>query len=164
MVDSSLSPSSSGPQASGGGRLLANSVEQLLGYQLRRASAVMMADLARELGDFELRPAEVTALLVVSENPACSQTEVGQTLGIKRANMVPIVSRLMERGLVDRERADGRSHALRVTEAGAALVREAQARIQRHEQRFSALLDPAVLEALFKALPLIRAQRDEEES
>jgi ABC-type hemin transport system substrate-binding protein len=54
--------------------------------------------------------------------------------------------------------------ALRVTETGAALVREAQARIERHEQRFPALFDPAVLDALFKALPLIRAQRDEEET
>lgn len=97
---------------------LANSLDRLLGYQLRRASSVMMADLARELGAFDLRPAEVTTLLVIGDNPGCSQTEVGQVLGIKRANMVPIVSRLMDRGLVDREKADGRSHARRLVEQG----------------------------------------------
>jgi len=142
---------------------IANSLDSLLGYQLRRASAVMMADLARELGDLELRPAEVTALLVIGENAGCSQTEVGQVLGIKRANMVPIVSRLMDRGLVDREKADGRSHALSLTEAGQATARDALDRIARHEQRFSALFDPATLEALFAALPLIRAQREDGE-
>ncbi|NMN06101.1 MULTISPECIES: MarR family transcriptional regulator [unclassified Novosphingobium] len=143
--------------------LLANSLDRLLGYQLRRASAVMMADLARELADIELRPAEVTALLVVAENPGCSQTEVGQVLGIKRANMVPIVSRLMDRGLIDRERADGRSHALRVTDTGAAVVADAKARIERHEQRFSHLFDADTLAALHAALPVIRAQREDAE-
>ena len=81
---------------------LTNALESRLGYQLRRASAVMMADLSRELADMDLRPAEVTTLLVIAENPDCSQTEVGQALAIKRANMVPIISRLMERGLVAR--------------------------------------------------------------
>jgi hypothetical protein len=57
---------------------LTNALESRLGYQLRRASAVMMADLARELADLDLRPAEVTTLLVIGENPDCSQTEVGQ--------------------------------------------------------------------------------------
>jgi len=150
------------PTSSSAG-LLANSLDRLLGYQLRRASAVMMADLARELGDIDLRPAEVTALMVIAENAGCSQTEVGQVLGIKRANMVPIVSRLMDRGLVDRERADGRSHALRVTQAGAAVVADAQARIERHEARFSSLFDSATLDMLHAVLPVIRGQRDEAE-
>ncbi len=148
------------PSASG---LPATSLDRLLGYQLRRASAVMMADLARELADLEMRPAEVTALLVIGENPGCSQTEVGQVLGIKRANMVPIISRLMDRDLIDRERADGRSHALRVTETGAAVVADALARIERHEARFSELFDAKTLDALHAALPLIRGQRDEAE-
>jgi hypothetical protein len=142
---------------------LANSLDRLLGYQLRRASSVMMADLARELGAFDLRPAEVTTLLVIGDNPGCSQTEVGQVLGIKRANMVPIVSRLMDRGLVDREKADGRSHALRLTEAGQATAADAIDRIERHEARFSALFDQPTLDALFCALPLIRAQREDGE-
>jgi DNA-binding MarR family transcriptional regulator len=145
----SATPGSSTPGTSG------TSLDRLLGYQLRRASAVMMADLARELADLEMRPAEVTALLVIAETPGCSQTEVGQVLGIKRANMVPIVSRLMDRGLIDRERADGRSHALRVTETGAEVVADALARIERHEARFSSLFDATTLDALHAALPLI---------
>jgi DNA-binding MarR family transcriptional regulator len=145
------------PASSG---LIANSLDRLLGYQLRRASAVMMADLARELADIDLRPAEMTALLVIAENPGCSQTEVGQVLGIKRANMVPIVSRLMDRGLIDRERADGRSHALSVTATGAEVVADARNRIDQHEARFAGLFDMATLDALHAALPVIRAQRE----
>ena len=115
---------------------LTNALESRLGYQLRRASAVMMADLARELADLDLRPAEVTTLLVIGENPDCSQTEVGQALAIKRANMVPIIARLMDRGFVARTRADGRSHALTLTDQGRKMADEANNRIAAHEARF----------------------------
>lgn len=135
---------------------LTNSLDQLLGYQLRRASSVMMADLARELGDLDMRPAEVTTLLVIAENTDCSQSEVGEALSIKRANMVPIISRLMDRGLVARTRVDGRSHALRVTEQGQAVVDDARARIARHETGFAERLDGTVLDTLLCALKVIR--------
>lgn len=138
---------------------LTNSLESRLGYQLRRASAVMMADLGRELSDLDLRPAEVTTLLVIAENPHCSQTEVGQALAIKRANMVPIISRLMERGLVERRRLDGRSHALTLTDEGQQTAAEAVARIDRHETRFTELLGSPDAEVLFRCLPAIRAAR-----
>lgn len=131
-------------------------LDRLLGYQLRRASAAMMADLARELADLDMRPAEVTALLVMADHPDCSQSEVGEALSIKRANMVPLVARLMERGLVDRTRADGRSHALRVSAAGEAVVAAARERIARHEARFLARLSPQQHAALLATLPVIR--------
>lgn len=142
---------------------LTNSLEGRLGYQLRRASAVMMADLGRELADLDLRPAEVTTLLVIAENPDCSQTEVGQVLAIKRANMVPIISRLMDRGLVERRRIDGRSHALTLTDAGRTTADEALARIERHETRFTELLGAPDTEVLFRCLPVIRSVRSGDE-
>jgi DNA-binding MarR family transcriptional regulator len=142
---------------------LTNSLESRLGYQLRRASAVMMADLSRELADLDLRPAEVTTLLVIAENPECSQTEVGQVLAIKRANMVPIISRLMNRGLVERRRLDGRSHALTLTEEGRKTADDAVARIDQHENRFTQLFGAADAEVLFRCLPIIRAMRDAED-
>ncbi|MDF8334863.1 MarR family winged helix-turn-helix transcriptional regulator [Novosphingobium cyanobacteriorum] len=139
---------------------LTNSLDKLLGYQLRRASTVMMADLARELSDVEMRPAEMTTLLIIAENPDCSQSEVGEALSIKRANMVPIISRLMDRGLVTRTRVDGRSHALRVSAEGAAIVKAAWERIDRHESRFTALFDQKDHGALIDALQSIRNVQD----
>ena len=135
---------------------LTNALESRLGYQLRRASAVMMADLARELADLDLRPAEVTTLLVIGENPDCSQTEVGQALAIKRANMVPIIARLMDRGFVARTRADGRSHALTLTDQGRKMADEANQRIAAHEARFVTQLATGEVETLLRCLPTIR--------
>ena len=136
--------------------ILTTSFDHLLGYQLRRTTAVMMADFARVLGDFEMRPAEVTTLLVIADNPDCSQSEVGEALAIKRANMVPIIARLIERDLVARTRVDGRSLALRVTDAGAAQAAEALRRIAEHEARFKATLKAHDLDIVLRALPMLR--------
>lgn len=141
--------------------ILTTGFDHLLGYQLRRTTAVFMADFARVLADFEMRPAEVTTLLVIADYPDCSQSEVGEALAIKRANMVPIIARLIERGLVARTRVDGRSLALRVTPAGAAQAAEALRRIAAHEARFKAMLKPAELETVLRSLPKLRGDHAE---
>lgn len=135
---------------------LTNAFDDLLGYQLRRASAVLMADFVRVLEDFEMRPAEVTTLLMIADNPDCSQSEVGEALAIKRANMVPIIAKLIERGFVARTRVDGRSLALRVSPAGKAQAAEAWRRIHAHEARFKALLEKGDLDTILRALPALR--------
>lgn len=143
--------------------ILTNALDKLLGYQMRRATAVLMADFVRTLSDFDMRPAEVTTLLVIAENPDCSQSEVGEAIAIKRANMVPIIARLIERGLVARTRVDGRSLALRVTAQGEALAAEAWRRISAHEARFRDRLEAADLQTVLDALPVLRAAVDEAE-
>jgi len=141
--------------------ILTNALDNLLGYQLRRSTAVLMADFVRTLADFDMRPAEVTTLLIIAENPDCSQSEVGEALAIKRANMVPIIARLIERGLVARTRVDGRSLALRVTPAGAEQAAEAWRRIAEHETRFRDRLDPADLQTVLGVLPVLRNAVDD---
>ncbi|MBY0394362.1 MAG: MarR family transcriptional regulator [Novosphingobium sp.] len=141
--------------------VLTSAFDNLLGYQMRRATAVLMADFVRTLSDFDMRPAEVTTLLVIAENPDCSQSEVGEAIAIKRANMVPIIARLIERDLVARTRVDGRSLALRVTEKGADLAAEAWRRIAEHEARFRDRLAPADLETVLAALPVLRTAIDD---
>jgi DNA-binding MarR family transcriptional regulator len=142
--------------------ILTNALDTLLGYQLRRATAVLMADFVRVLVDFELRPAEITTLLIIADNPDCSQSEVGEALAIKRANMVPIIAKLIERGLVARTRVDGRSLALRVTAAGQAQADEAWRRIHAHEARFKALLEPGDLGTVLRALTVLRGAGEAE--
>jgi len=141
--------------------ILTNALDRLLGYQMRRATAVLMADFVRTLADFDMRPAEVTTLLVIAENPDCSQSEVGEALAIKRANMVPIIASLIERGLVARTRVDGRSLALRVTPLGAGQADEAWRRILAHEARFRDLVEPAALETVLQTLPVLRGAADD---
>jgi DNA-binding MarR family transcriptional regulator len=127
-----------------------------LGYLLRRVSVLMMADLGARLEPTGLRPAEVTILLLIGANPGCQQGEVGEMLGIKRANMVPLISGLVGKGLVDRARADGRSHALSLTPAGKASAATIRKLLDRQEAVFLSKLDQQSFASLKASLEALR--------
>ena len=129
-----------------------------LGYQLRRASMVMTADLAAKLAPLDLRPTEATILLLVGANPGCRQGEIGELLGIKRANMVPLVARVVGVGLVDRARADGRTHSLTLTGKGVAKVAAVKKALDRHEASFLSRLNGKSLRNLLNSLAVLRGE------
>lgn len=137
-----------------------NPLEDFLGYQLRRASTVMMAHLAATLGDIGLRPTEASVLMLIDENSGCTQSDLGRALGIKRANMVPLMARLGQRDLVERAPVDGRSHALSLTPAGKLAVREVRRKISAHEELFQSMFDVEGRGFLLEALRSIRANED----
>lgn len=136
-----------------------NPLDELLGYRLRRASAVMMTDLARSLEPTGLRPTEASVLLAIAANPAVVQSEIGRALGIQRANMTPIVATLLARGLVDRSASDGRSKSLVLNEWGQALTREVKARIDTHEAQFMPELDADAKQLLLAQLRSVEGAR-----
>ena len=127
-----------------------------IGYQLRRVSVLMMADLGERMAPTGLRPTEATILLLIGANAGCRQGEVGETLGIKRANMVPLIAGLIKKRLVTRVRADGRSHALTLTPAGRAKTTAFNKLLDQHESEFHSRLDQKSLAGLLAALKLLR--------
>jgi len=104
------------------------------GYVLRRASAAALAELNGRLAPLGLRHADVALLLLLDACPGMTQSEVGRTLDIQRANMVPFVGRLRRLGLIERRRVDGRSQALTLTGGGRAMLSEARAVVDRYER------------------------------
>jgi len=121
---------------------LNNPLERLLGYQLRRASQMMLDDLVTALQDLELRPTNASVLLLIASNPGVTQSRIGQALAIERANMAPMTAKLIERGLIRRSRADGRSHGLHLTEQGTKVAATVRRRIAEHEERFWKAMKP----------------------
>ncbi len=127
---------------------------KLPGYVLRRASAATLAELNQRLEPLKLRHAEVAFLLLIDSSRGLSQSEAGRILDIQRANMVPFVSRLERRGLVDRTKVDGRSQALRLTAGGRAML----AKVRRVVDRFEASLMDRVPEKMRPmVLPILMA-------
>ena len=112
----------------------------LLGYHLRRLSVLVMTDLTQALSPLDLRPAHASVLFVIAANPGITQSEVGKTLGILRANMAPLIGALLKRGLLERQPVDGRSHALTLSGAGRGLCTRARRVTQEHERRLFATL------------------------
>ncbi len=131
---------------------LENPLESLLGYQLRRASQAIMDDLVSALEDFSVRPPSLSVLLLVASNPGITQSRIGQVLAVERANMAPITANLSKQGLLTRSRADGRSHGLRITDEGKAVVAKIRRRVANHEGKFWKDTKPADREAILAFL------------
>lgn len=130
----------------------------VLGYWLRRASAAAMASLTTDLAELELRPAEMSVLLVIEANRGVTQSQVSRCLGIQRANMVPIAASLERRKLIERIPADRRSQAMRLTRAGSKAVSRSRKIIEAHESRLVSGLDEAERTAVIAFLKDIPAR------
>ena len=125
---------------------------RLPGYVLSRASAATIAELNQRLQPLDLRHAEVACLMLIDASPGLTQSGIGRTLDIQRSNMVPFVLRLEGRGLIERQKVDGRSHGLILTRAGRSLLVKARKVVEAHEatlmQRVPGHLRPWVLPIL----------------
>jgi len=108
---------------------------RLTGYVLRRASTTTLAELSQRLAPLDLRPIDVTLLLLLDATPQITHSEVAETLGLRRPNLVPLVAALEKRELLERKRIDFRSEGLVLTGKGRALLGKAQQVIARHEEQ-----------------------------
>ena len=139
---------------------LINPVASRLGYRLRRSSSAMMATLGAGLELIGLRPVEATILLTIGANPGCIQSDIGRMLGIKRANMVPLITGLIQKDLVQKSPVDGRSFALSLTAEGEDVRSEADAIMTTHERRYTRLLTPEYQDALRIVLDVLEREEN----
>jgi DNA-binding MarR family transcriptional regulator len=112
-----------------------NFLERQLGYQLRRATTVLLRELAQSLVELDLRVTDATILHLIDQQPDITQSVLSRMLGIKPANMAPLAAGLIQRGLVELGQTNGRAQGLRATSAGRALAEQARARMSAHDAR-----------------------------
>jgi DNA-binding MarR family transcriptional regulator len=115
-------------------------LDALVGYVVRRAQLWMVQDFRRVLKGLGITPAQFSVLRVISANPGISQVRVAKALAIERARLVQMIDSLEDAGHVERARSvtDRRSHALRLTETGVALVARSQGPLEAHERNIAA--------------------------
>ncbi|MFC6622676.1 MarR family winged helix-turn-helix transcriptional regulator [Novosphingobium panipatense] len=107
---------------------------RLPGYALRRAANAVMGELGDILGDRGFRITEAAVLLLVQDRSDLTSSQIGKTLDIQRANMVPLLNRLEAAGWIRRKPLDGKSLAIVLTAEGAAKVTELASVIEVYEQ------------------------------
>jgi DNA-binding MarR family transcriptional regulator len=103
------------------------------GYSLRRAANATAAELSARLAELELRQSDASALILIGTNPGITASALGRQLDIQRANMVPLLKRLEEGGLIDRTPINGKAQGLELTASGRAKLDEAMAVITTFE-------------------------------
>jgi len=134
-------------------------LRDLVGYRMKRAFAVIQADLARVLDPFGLRMIPFSALMVIVRQPGIGQGQLAAALAVERSNLVAPLDGLEKRGLIRREPVPGdrRALALRPTRAGMALAEDALAAVRAHEARLMAGVAGADVTALMRACAAIEA-------
>lgn len=103
------------------------------GYLLRRAAHATAARLAALLGEIGLKQVDASVLLLLAANPDVTASALGRQLDIQRANMVPLLKRLEDAGLIERSPIDGKSQGLALTPLGRTRMEQARAIIEVFE-------------------------------
>ena len=135
-------------------------LDGLVGYHLRRASAVVGNDFSRALDGTGMRQVLFGILSIVNANPGINQGAVGRALGIQRANMVSLINELVDRDLLDRKTAaeDRRAFSLTLSPGGEAMFNDCLKRIRAHEDQLLSDLSSAERTAWIDLLSRIEAK------
>ncbi|AMN80552.1 MarR family winged helix-turn-helix transcriptional regulator [Pseudomonas azotoformans] len=101
-------------------------LEELVGYALRRAQIQVFQHLVEQLNQFDLRPAQFSALAIIEQNPGTTQIELARSLAIDPPQVVPLVNKLEALALAVRIRSkkDKRSYGLYLSNEGEALLKQ----------------------------------------
>lgn len=120
--------------------MTANTVEEGIGYWLRRAQQTVLHDFSETFAPYDLRPAEFSLLMLLSNQPGIKQSDAAEILGVQRANFVALVDALQQRGLAERRKPDNdrRVQSLFLTRQGTDFVVETSGKWRQHEARIIA--------------------------
>jgi DNA-binding MarR family transcriptional regulator len=126
----------------------------LMGYMLRQGQLCVYQDFFETLADEGIRPPQFSILEMVGRNPGIRPSDIAGAIGIKRANLVPLLAALEQNGWLTRvaDAADRRALSLHLTEAGAAKLRHWHMLVVPHEERLAARLGPKGRENLLQLL------------
>jgi len=140
-----------------------DALDAQVGYNLRRASALALNDFTIEMADAALRPVTYAMLALIDERPGMRAAELCRLLGMKSANMAPLIAELEERGLIDRDdhAEDKRVRVLALTAAARAAMPAWRLKVRRHEDRFLQRLSKKERATLLRLLRLIWADEAE---
>ena len=109
---------------------------------------------AEETGPDGLTQRQFAVLEAVSQKSGLTQTDLVRATGIDRSTLADLVTRMTAKGLLERERSavDARAKAVRLSEAGTALLASARPRVEAADKRILALLPKGKREGFIELL------------
>jgi DNA-binding MarR family transcriptional regulator len=124
--------------AKGGVAVLDRSPSHLLHRALQRALDIY----ADEFGDGGLTQRQFAVLAAAQEREGATQADLVRITGIDRSTLADMARRMIDKGLLERERSslDARANAVRLTEAGKTALAEAGPRMAATDARLLKLL------------------------
>ncbi len=110
-----------------------------------------------EMKDGDLTPRQYAVLVTVAGNEGLSQTGLVERTGIDRSTLADIVRRMLKKGLLQRRRTkeDARAYAVKLTEEGRKLVKQAEPVSRRVDERILEALSPKQRDQFLDDLEII---------
>jgi DNA-binding MarR family transcriptional regulator len=123
-------------------------------YLFKRCSQYFGDLYAHEAGSHELTKQQFTLLAALEHNEGVSQTALVDITGIDRSTLAEMVRRMLEKGLLSRERTeeDQRANAVAISPSGRKALRTARTASERAEKAMLDALPPVERQRLIKLL------------
>ena len=117
---------------------------------------------ALEAGARELTPQQFTVLAALEHNEGVSQTALVEMTGIDRSTLAEMARRMVEKGLLSRERTeqDQRANAVAISPGGRKALRSARLAAERAERALLEALPASERPKFVKSLAQIAAAAD----
>jgi DNA-binding MarR family transcriptional regulator len=117
---------------------------------------------ALEAGTRDLTKQQLTVLSALEHHDGVSQTALVEMTGIDRSTLAEMVRRMLERGLLSRERTeeDARANAVAITQTGRKALRSARTALERAERLLLEPVPAGDRPRLLKLLAMIAAAAD----
>ena len=138
-------------------------LEDLVGYNLKRAYLVVQNDFRNALEQDDLSARVFSALSLVVQFPNITQSALARVLGIERSGLVAIIDALEARGYVVRSPVPGdrRVQALIPSDKGQVAYERAAIKVRAHEEK---LLEHLSSDEKSVLLTLLKKIREAEQS
>ena len=135
-------------------------LEDLIGYNLKRAYIIVQKDFRQALGQDGLSARVFSALSLTVKFPNITQSELARMMGIERSGLVAIVDELEERSYLQRAPVPGdrRVQALVPTDAGRRAYSDAISKVRAHEDKLFADMTADERATLLSLLKQIRQE------
>ncbi len=147
------------PKTSGGTEGAASGIvlDLVPGHLLRRCQQRAVDLFAATMGTDGPTPRQFALLLCLAQNAGISQSALVMRSGIDRSTLAEMLRRMIDRGLVERERApaDARSYRVSLTQAGRAMLERAIPRVADAQARILEPIPPDQRATMISLLRLI---------
>jgi DNA-binding MarR family transcriptional regulator len=137
-------------KAKSGATVLDRSPSHLLHRALQRGLDIY----AQEFGADGITQRQYAVLAATAEHESATQADLVRATGIDRSTLADMVTRMIAKGLIDRERSanDARANTVRLTDAGRATLEAAQPKMAAVDARLLKLVGGGGRRAAFVGL------------
>lgn len=131
------------------------------GHLVRRLHQICSSIFIDHARDLNLTAVQLATLQTVSSQPGIDQATLGKIVALDRQNASNLVSRLCERGLLERRNKDKRAHSLFITKKGTSIVQQMMHRAPAIDQKILEPLSVSESEMLLRLLTKLTTENND---